>query len=284
MAPSILNIIQESESRLQGVDSPRLSAEVIVSEVLGCSRLTLVVDRDHEVRPEQLEQIQAMVRRREQGEPLAYILGNREFYGLDFHVTPDVLIPRPETEQIIEKIEELYLKNVPFHFADLGTGSGIIAVTLAYLFPKSTGVAVDLSLGALSVAKENAATQGVDARLEFVEGDFTKPLLDSNAYDLIVSNPPYVPQQEYDDASFEVIGFEPVTALVSGDDGLDHIRAMLPHVSSCLKSGGRFLMEIGYQQGEAIRGIITDLFPEFGEVSVLKDLSGHDRIVFLQKL
>lgn len=284
MAPSILDILQESESRLQGVDSPRLSSEVIISEVLGCSRLALVVDRGREVCSEQLGKIRALIDRREQGEPLAYILGNQEFYGLDFRVTSDVLIPRPETEHIVEKIEELYEKDTAFHFADLGTGSGILAITLAYLFSKATGVAVDLSPGALVVAKENAVTHCVDSRLEFVEGDFTKSLFKRASFDLIVSNPPYVPQQEYDDASSEVTDYEPVTALVSGDDGLEHIRAMLPHVASCLKSSGRFLMEIGYQQGEAIQKIIADQFPEFEGVTVFKDLSGHDRIVFLQKL
>ena len=283
MAPTILEILQQSESRLQGVDSPRLSAEVIVAEVLGCSRLTLVVDRDRLVSVEQAGRIKTLIDRRSTGEPLAYILGNREFYGLDFHVTPDVLIHRPETEHIVEKIEELYPADAAFHFADLGTGSGILAVTIAYIFLNSSGVAVDLSPGAHVVAKKNAASHGVSEHLEFVEGDFTKPLLESDSFELIVSNPPYVPQQEYDDASSEVTDFEPLTALVSGEDGLDHIRLMLPHVSLSLKSGGFFLMEIGYQQSGEIARMITNQFPEFEGVSILKDLSGHDRIVFLQK-
>lgn len=284
MAPTILEILQESESRLKGVDSPRLSAEVLVAEVLRCSRLTLVVDRERVVSSEQEERIRTLVTRRSSGEPLAYIIGNREFYGLDFHVTPDVLIPRPETEHIVEKLEELYPKNASLRFADLGTGSGILAVTIAHLFRNATGVAVDLSAGALEVAKTNAAFHGVADRLEFIEGDFTQPLLEPNTFDLIVSNPPYVPQQEYDEASFEVTNFEPLSALVSGEDGLNHVRAMLPHVSSALKSGGQYLMEIGYQQGVAVKGIITNHFPEFEGVSILKDLSEHDRIVFLQKL
>lgn len=284
MAPTILDILKESEKRLNGVDSPRLSAEVLVAEVLGCSRLTLVVDRDRHVFPEQIKQIFSLVSRREKGEPLAYILGSKEFYGLDFKVTPDVLIPRPETEHIVEKVEELYAKDAIFHFADLGTGSGILAVTLAHLFENSTGVAVDLSSGALAVARSNAVAHGVQGRLDFLEGDFTKPLFACDAFDLIVSNPPYVPQQEYDDASHEVTGYEPVMALVSGDDGLDHIRSLLPMVSAALKSGGYLLMEIDYLHGDAIKKITSQQFPEFGNVSILKDLSGHDRIVFLQKL
>ncbi|QJB57956.1 peptide chain release factor N(5)-glutamine methyltransferase [Pseudodesulfovibrio sp. zrk46] len=284
MAPTILDILQESESRLSGVDSPRLSAEVIVAEVLDCSRLTLVVDRERVLKDDQVALVRQMVARRETGEPLAYILGNREFYGLDFHVSSSVLIPRPETEHIIEKLEELYPADAAFQFADLGTGSGILAVTIAHLFAQARGVAVDLSPDALAVAERNSLTHGVHDRLEFIEGDFTCSLLDTGVYDLIVSNPPYVPQQEYDDASHEVRDYEPLTALVSGEDGLNHIRAMLPHVSKALKQGGIVLMEIGYQQGDAVKKIMSEQFPEFGEVDVLKDLSGHDRIVFLRKL
>ena len=283
MAPTILEILQASEFRLQGVDSPRLSAEVIVSEILGCTRLNLALNRDHAVDADDVERINAFVTRRANGEPLAYILNKREFYGLDFHVSSDVLIPRPETEHIIEKVEDLYPKDACFQFADLGTGSGILAVTIAHLFPYSKGLAVDLSPGALGVAEKNALAHGVLNQLSFINGDFTQPLLEVDQYDLIVSNPPYVPQQEYDEASFEVTDFEPEAALVSGEDGLEHIRAMLPHVTIALKSGGYFLMEIGYQHGDLLRGIITTQFSEFSMVSVLKDLSEHDRVVFLQK-
>lgn len=284
MAPTILDILQESEARLASVDSPRLSAEVLVAEVLGCTRLALVIERDREVSPSDAEHIRALVARRESGEPVAYILGSKEFYGLAFTVTPDVLIPRPETEHIIEAVESLYSTSDCFRFADLGTGSGILAVTLACLFPNATGIAVDLSPGALAIARNNGVAHGVDGRIEFVEGDFTIPLLEKNAFDCIVSNPPYVPKQEYAEASREVTCFEPVTALVSGADGLDHIRAMLPLVLEALKPGGHFLMEIGFQQGEAVKNILVDEMSGFKGVSILKDLSGHDRIVMSQKL
>jgi len=283
MAPTIFDILIESEARLLRVDSPRLSSEVLVAEVLGCSRLSLVIDRDREVVSKDVERIRALVSRREEGEPLAYILGRKEFYGLDFMVTSAVLIPRPETEHIIEIVESRYSKDAHFLFADLGTGSGILAVTLAHLFQQSSGAAVDLSSDALAVAHKNATALGVVDRLEFIEGDFTNALFDLEMYDLVVSNPPYVPKQEYDDASYEVTDYEPVTALVSGADGLDHIRAMLPHVVKILKPGGLFLMEIGYQQGGAIQDIVSADLPEFKDISVIKDLSGHDRIVMLQK-
>jgi len=283
MAPTVLEILQESEARLNGVDSPRLSTEVLVAEVLGCSRLSLVLDRDRLLSAAELTRIEELISRREKGEPIAYVLGSKEFYGLDFKVTPDTLIPRPETEHIIEKAEEWYRKDVPISFADLGTGSGIIAVTLAHLFPKWTGVAVDLSVGALQTAKENATTHGVGGQLTFLEGDFTQPLFDDASLDLIVSNPPYVPLQEYNDASHEVTSFEPETALVSGEDGLNHIRLMLPLVSKALAKGGRFMMEIGYQQARAIEAMVPDLAPDFVGFEVVKDLAKHDRIVCLTK-
>ncbi|QGY41001.1 peptide chain release factor N(5)-glutamine methyltransferase [Pseudodesulfovibrio cashew] len=283
MGSTILSLLKESESRLLAVDSPRLSAEVLVAEVLGCSRLTLVGDREREVDDRDLERIRELVGRRATGEPLAYILGRKEFYGLDFMVTPDTLIPRPETEHIIEAVEEHFPRDSRFRFADLGTGSGILAVTLAHLFTGSKGVAVDLSPGALNVAEKNALAHGVADRVEFRLGDFTERLFPDDSLDLIVSNPPYVPQQEFDEASREVVDFEPVTALVSGADGLDHIRAMLPRVTDALKTGGLFMMEIGYRQAEGVVRIITDYLSEYKEIQVLKDLAEHDRIVLLRK-
>jgi release factor glutamine methyltransferase len=283
MAPTVLEILQQSEVRLNGVDSPRLSTEVLVAEVLGCSRLSLVLDRDRLLSADEMYRIDELITRREKGEPIAYILGSKEFYGLDFKVTPDTLIPRPETEHIIEKAEEWYQKDASIRFADLGTGSGIIAVTLAHLFPKWTGIAVDLSVGALQTAKENAATHGVSGQLTFLEGNFTQPLFDDASFDLIVSNPPYVPQQEYCDASHEVTSFEPKTALVSGEDGLNHIRLMLPLVSKALVEGGKFLMEVGYQQARAIEAMVPHLAADFVGFEVVKDLARHDRIVCLTK-
>ncbi len=280
---SIPDIIKESEEHLLGVDSPRLSAELLAAHALGCSRLNLIVDRSRKLEVSEVEHIRELVARRAKGEPLAYIVGVKEFYGLDFKVTPDTLIPRPETEHIVEALESLLATDDKFHFADLGTGSGILAVTVAHLFSNATGVAVDLSLGALSVALENAKTHEVNERLEFKDGDFTTQLFDDESFDLILSNPPYVTEQEYDDASREVTEFEPVTALVSGADGLDHIRAMLPHVSKALKSGGRFYVEMGWQQGDDVINFVQSEHQEFKDIRIIKDLAGRDRVVAIQK-
>jgi len=283
MAPTVRNILQESEALLQGVDSPRLSAELLLAEVVGCSRLSLVVDYSRQLTSVELGRFSELVSRRATGEPLAYILGKKEFYGFDFRVTPDVLIPRPETEHILEEVERLYGKDKSFHYADLGTGSGILAVTVAILFPEATGVAVDISHGALNVASSNAKRHGVADRLDFILGDFTTQLFGEAEFDLIISNPPYVTEEEYDAASHEVTGFEPVGALVSGVDGLDHVRAMRVHVVRALKPGGYFLMEIGCGQGSDVKKILADRFLEFGHVAVKKDISGHDRVILAQK-
>jgi protein-(glutamine-N5) methyltransferase, release factor-specific len=283
MGITVSDILRQCEAELQEVDSPRLSAQVLVGEVLGLSRLGLSLERERRLTDQEHERIRSLVLRRASGEPVAYILGQKEFYGLDFMVTPDVLIPRPETEHIIEAVEERFAPETAFRFADLGTGSGILAVTLTHLFPNATAVAVDKSPNALKVARNNARMHGVADRIAFVQGDFTTSLLDAAAFDLVVSNPPYVTEKEYDDASHEVTDFEPVEALVSGADGLDHIRAMLPLVFRALVAGGLFLIEIGCGQGEAVQIITTDECPGFRCVTIIKDLAGHDRVVLLQK-
>lgn len=284
MAPSTFDILKQCESRLSGVDSPRLSAELLVAHVFGCSRLDLTINRDREPSQKELEEIESLVSRRESGEPIAYILGQKEFYGLDFRLTSDVLIPRPETEHIVEEVENLFTKDSAFTFVDFGTGSGILPVTICSLFQKAHGVAVDISERALLVARNNAECHSVADRLEFLLGDFTKPLFTKGKFDLVVTNPPYVTEDEFDAASHEVTEFEPTGALVSGADGLDHIRAMVPHIFDVLLEGGYMLMEIGCGQGEAVKKITLEHFGRFGEVRVIKDLAGHDRVIFARKL
>ena len=197
MSPVILDILNAGEARLAGVDSPRLSAELLVAHALRCSRMKLNLERDRIPTDEEIEEIERLLVRREAGEPMAYILGEKEFYGLDFQVTPDVLIPRPETEHIIEEVESLFPKDSGVHFADLGTGSGILAVTICVLYPKAVGVAVDTSPAALEVAKSNAVHHGVEGRLSFQHADFTKQLFEPEGFDLVVTNPPYVTEGEF---------------------------------------------------------------------------------------
>ena len=194
------------------VDSPRLSAELILQHVCGISRVELATRPETFLSSDQLSRMTGLLRRRADGEPAAYLLGQREFYGRDFRVTPATLIPRPETEHLIEAA----LKGCdgPVNFADLGTGSGCIAVTLCAERPDWRGLMVDLSGRALAVACQNAVRHDVRRRLQPVRADFTRPLLRPESLDLLVSNPPYVGKTEYEGLSAEVRDFEPVTALV----------------------------------------------------------------------
>lgn len=276
------DIIGESASILdeKGVDSPLLSAQLLACHALSLNRVGLFTNRRRELSADQLEAVRELVRRRATGEPAAYIVGMREFYGLEFSVCPGILIPRPETEHIVEKVQDLFDPSDALRFADLGTGSGILAVTVAYMFPKAEGVALDLSPVAVECASENAVRHGVDARLDIRPGDMGQPFAEPDSLDLVLSNPPYVTEEEYSQLDREVAGFEPRTALVSGEDGLDHLRQLLPNAGEALREGGHLLVEIGWKQGEAAKKIICEYGRDFGSVEILKDLSGHDRIIF----
>lgn len=282
MGHTVQTIVRQCAARLRDVDSPLLSAQLLVGEVLGLSRIEQSLERDRMVAPDDAERIRSLTDRRAAGEPVAYILGRKEFFGLEFEVTPAVLIPRPETEHVIEAAQDVFSPDSVFRFADLGTGSGILAVTLAHLFPRAYGLALDQSGPALDVARRNARTHGVADRLTFVKGDFTRAI-PGGPYDLVVSNPPYVTEREYAQASPEVTAFEPRSALVSGPDGLDHVRAMLPGVRDALVPGGILLMEIGCGQAAGVQIITSGDCPGFKDFTVFSDLAGHDRVVFLRR-
>lgn len=260
-----------------GVDSPRLSAEVLLARAMGAGRIILVTEATRPLTPAELVRAEHFISRREKGEPVAYITGVKEFFGLDFAVTPATLIPRPETEHLVEEAERRFDSGEAFRFADLGTGSGVLAVTLAVRFPRATGLAVDLSGEALAVARRNAERHGVSGRIQFVEGDFLKPLPETG-FDLAVANPPYVRVDEYAGLSREVAAFEPATALVSGADGLDHIRGLLPVVHEALFEGGSLLLEMGCEQGPEVLNILSEPGSGFSDSVIISDLAGLDRV------
>lgn len=262
-----------------GADSPRLTAEILAGEAFGLSRLELIT-RNTEAQPDDsVLRFRALVARRAAGEPVAYILGNREFYGLDFQLGPDTLIPRPETERIIELACAAFAADRPLRFADFGTGSGILAVTLAHLFPHSQGLAVDLSPGALAVSQGNARLHKVSDRLCFLRADMTKPLLAPAAFDLVVSNPPYVTEPEYAELEREVRDHEPHLALVSPGDGLWHVRGLLRNVAAALAPGGLLLVEIGSGQGRAALEAVAAHAPRLVDAAILTDDVGRDRVL-----
>jgi len=281
--PTVRDILTKSETYLtgKGVDSPRLSAQMLLAHVLGLERLGLFLDMDRPLAEPELARCRELVARRGRGEPAAYLVGEREFYGLAFVVGPDVLIPRPETEGIIERLEELFPRDARVRFADLGTGSGCLAVTLAVRFPESTGVALDKSAAALVVARENARRHGVSERIEFVCGDFSDLGGRGEAFGLMVANPPYVSQAEYCAASPEVAGFEPKSALVpeteapGGATGCECFPVLARAARQCLAPGGVMLMEMGCAQAAAAR----EAFAGFAAVAIRRDLAGLDRML-----
>lgn len=261
------------------VDSPRLSAELLAAKAFGLSRLGLIMRAKDKPDDAHLTAFRELVSRREKGEPAAYILGEKEFFGLTFRVTPDVLIPRPETELIVEEVQRLFSANASFAFADFGAGSGALAVALAHEFSAARGLAVDVSGHALDVARQNARANGVEQRLTFQCADFTRLDLPQASLDLIVSNPPYVTESEYEELSPEVRAFEPRLALVSPEQGLWHLRELLPVALQGLRSGGVLLSELGSGQGPAALELARQSAHDFAHVSILKDYAGLDRIL-----
>jgi release factor glutamine methyltransferase len=258
--------------KLEDGDSPRADADILLAHVLGRPRSYLLAWPERELTPSQWAAFQALVERRARGEPVAYLTGSREFYGLDLAVSNAVLIPRPETELLVEAALER-LPGGPCAVADLGTGSGAIALAIAKLRPDARVVAVDASRQALEVARTNAERLGL-SNVELREGDWCTGLADER-FDMIVSNPPYIREADPHLARGDV-RFEPAMALASGADGLDAIRAIVACAPAHLIPGGWLLFEHGYDQAEAVAGLMRKA--GFIEVESLRDLLGHGRV------
>lgn len=240
-------LIAWANERLQsaGCDTPRLDAEILLMHAWHIDRPQLII-RMHQSPPDKIAQhFRKMVTRREEREPVAYIVGEKEFWSRSFAVTPDVLIPRPETEHLIEAALQLLPdRNVNYRFCDIGTGSGCIAVTLACEFPQSSVLMTDISEKALAVAQGNAARHGVDSRIEARVGDIFSPLKKGEAFDLIISNPPYVSREETRGLEPE-LAFEPGNALTDGEDGLRYLRTLAEEAGAWLKPDGCLIVETG---------------------------------------
>jgi len=266
---TVREVIQRSASWLgdKGFPSARLEAELLLAHLLGVDRVVLYTQSDRPLDGGELDRCRALLRRRATGEPIAYLTGCREFYGLDFAVGPAVLVPRPETELLVDRARELE----PSRFLDVGTGSGCIAVACAVRLPEAEGTATDVSAAALDVARGNAARHGVAERVRFLEGDLFAPL-DGERFDLIASNPPYVAVGE----AAEVARHEPALALFAGERGLDVIARLLAEAPAHLEAGGTLLMEIGEEQGDEVRALAAR---HFRRVEIHPDLSGHPRIL-----
>ncbi len=271
----------EAFFKSKGVPNARLDTDALLAYVLGLKRLELYLDLDRPLTESQLAELRLLVKRRATREPLQYILGTVEFYGMELKVDARVLIPRHETEELIEQIVE-QLSEAPGRILDLGTGSGALALALAQQYPEATVDAVDISPQALSLAQENAQSLGLESQVQFYEGNWFAPLNSGeNQYDLIVSNPPYLTQKEMATAEPEVTDYEPHDALVSGDDGLDAIREIFNEVETFLKKGGLFALETGIGQRTELDALSATASLEG---LCFSDFSGRPRFYFARKI
>jgi release factor glutamine methyltransferase len=269
---SISAALARGSAQLRGQATGRRDAELLLMHAIGCDRAYLFAHPDTRLRPEQAATFESWLARRAGNEPVQYIIGAQEFYGLRFRVTRDVLIPRPETEHLVEAALARADREARLRIVDVGTGSGAIAVALAHALPNSCVIAVDVSPSALDVALENAELHGVAQRMEFVQSDLLVTIADER-FEMVVSNPPYVAENEQ--LEVQVRDFEPSLALYGGPEGLDVYRRLIPQARTALKSGGWLLMELGHGQQDGL----TQMLASWKDVSFVNDLQGISRVI-----
>ena len=270
--------LREGEAQLRAGPHPeraRRDAEALLLYLMRCERAALLVRWKEVLNAEEAASYVALVERRMAGEPIQYIIGETEFYGLPFHVTREVLIPRPETEDLVEKVLELADHFQAPRIVDVGAGSGAIAVTLACKLLQAAVTAIDLSPPALTLARKNAERNGVSGRIRFLHGDLLAPTKEEQ-FEIVVSNPPYVPAGDRASLAVEVREFEPALALFAGQDGLDVFRRLIPAAFAALTSGGFIALEIGFGQEQAIARLLMD--SGFKGIEFVPDLQKIPRV------
>lgn len=258
----------------------RQDAETLLLGVLEKNRAWLLAHMDEDLDHDVVIRYMVRLALRDKGEPIQYIAGQCEFYGLPIKVSPGVLIPRPETEHLVDRALLLSARFQAPRIVDVGTGSGIIAVALAHKLPAANLTAIDLSSSAIAIAKENAERNGVAGRIRFHEGDLLAPVAEER-FEIVVSNPPYVPEADHASLAVEVRSYEPALALFAGDDGLEVYRRLIPAAFAALTPGGYVVLEIGYDQDEAIRALLAA--SGFGQIEFVSDLQGIPRVACAQK-
>ena len=267
-----------------GIDTARLDAEVLLMEALGWSREDLYRNPEAELQEFQAARFRGLAARRRRGEPAAYITGSREFWSLDFQVTPDVLIPRPETEHLVQTVLDLLAEGPgPRRVLDLGTGSGAVAVALAAERADLEVWATDVSAAALRVARANAQRHGVAGRVHLGEGDLFAPVRGREGFfDVLASNPPYVPRGRMPRLQREVRDWEPAAALDGGADGMDCYRRIAREGARYLRPGGWAAVEVGSELASGVRGLFRDS-AGFGELRTVRDYAGRERVVAAER-
>jgi release factor glutamine methyltransferase len=283
MKKTIQSALVEAVDVLQraAVNEARMEATSLLMRVLSVDRAFVIAHPENELSDEQSNSFRELLGRRAAHEPLQYIVGYQEFFKLRFEVTPDVLIPRPETELVVETSLEVVNREQGVSILDVGTGSGCIVISLLNELKKARAMATDISSNALQVAQRNAQHHNVNDRVTFIPADSLSALNQREAFSLIVSNPPYIPAGDIATLQREVREYEPLTALASGADGLDHIRALLRETPQLLHSNGYFIFEIGFGQQDAVKKLVDRAIWRL--IEVRKDLQGIPRTVVLQK-
>jgi len=259
------------------IETPRLDAEVILAFILGCNRLSLVVNREKAIDDGQYSRYMNLIDRRIKGEPVSYLVGIKEFMALDFVVEPGVLIPRGDTEIAVEVLlKECNMRSGRVDIVDVGCGSGAIGISAAKYAQNAFVTLIDISPKALEISSINARKNGVEDRIRVLKGDLLSPVINCQ-FDIIVSNPPYIKTGAIPGLQREVRDFEPVTALDGGKDGLEFYRRLTVQAHKCLRRSGVLIYEIGYDQAKDVIDIL--MRNNFREIEVYKDLAGLDRCV-----
>jgi release factor glutamine methyltransferase len=274
---TIREAIKTATTQLHSLPNANKDADLLLMHTLGKDRAWLLTHTNDLIAPEQLVTYQEKIARRATHEPIQYIIGEQEFYGLTLRVTPAVLIPRPETEHLVEAALARLPRTEPIRIADIGTGSGAIAIALAHALPHARITALDISTAALAVAKENATRHNIQDRIDFRESDLLTAV-QGEVFDAIVSNPPYVSTNE--ELEEQVRDYEPATALYAGESGLDIYRRLIPQAHAALKSEGWLMMEIGHGQREAI----AELLHNWTAVEFINDLQNIPRVAIAQRI
>lgn len=272
---SLLDVLNRSTAFFEkaAVPNPRLNAEWLMAHALGCKRLDLYVRFDKPLSEEELGRMRPLVKRRQLREPLQYIIGTTPFHELNLRCDRRALIPRPETEELVERAATLFA-TPPVRVLDLGTGTGAIALSLAKAWPQAQVCAVDASEEALSLAAENAALNGLDGRVEFIKSDWFTNV--KGSFELIVSNPPYLTKEEWESAEPEVKDYEPYSALVADNEGLADLERIMREAPAFLAEGGVLMLETGIAQHPALKVLAEEL--GYAKAEGFNDLSGRPRV------
>lgn len=285
---TVLEIINWGEEYLKkhSVESPRLNIEYILTKIFECKRLDLYLAFDKPLNKKELDSIKRLVKQRIEGRPLQYIIGEVEFCDTVLNVREGVLIPRPETELLVECLLDdmaVNKKSEPLVILDLGTGSGNIAIAIAKKIKKCKIFAVDISEKALDIAKENAVINGVEDKIHFFKADMMKDWSRKTTtdFDYIFSNPPYVPLSDRDTLARDVVDYEPNEALFAGEDGLDYYRRIISYFSGWIKKGGRLFLELGVHQSESVKKMLADA--GFSDITLKDDYHQIHRVIYAVK-